>query len=367
MSRQAGTHMGFEGDVCGQCGGRSVRATSWQRLGRWFVYGGMAQAYVCRSCGAAWSGASSSYVVFSGRSSWQRWSRMPGQVVAAVRRERTWKPVPRLYAIVGAGAASLAAVVAVVTRARGRWWWPPVSAATAIGTVFALSAVSAFRGGSAGRAIARVVAPRRTAAAELERQVAAIRDSTAHLGVLVPAHWRGSLAIEGTRWSGRGRDQELTGFSVVAHDHETPGGEPALEILHEFGDMPQVLVEHQAVATVVAGEARQAMPDLADLREAEGQWQVEVAMVRWRREAERREQQLQDAWQDDHVLVDGRRVPARRVAGHRAQAVVFEHDRCRIAVTAIDFEVSELELTATRAVEPLLDDMIRRATARLPN
>lgn len=169
-----------------------------------------------------------------------------------------------------------------------------MSAATAIGTVFALSAVSAFRDGSAVRAIARVVAPRRAAAAELERQVAAVRRSTAHLGVLVPAHWRGSLAIEGTRWRGRGRDRWLTGFSVAAHDLDAPDGEPRLEILHELGDMPQVLVER-----------------------------------------------------------------------HQAQAVVFEHDRRRIAVTATGAELSGLELIATRAIEPLLEDMIHRATTRL--
>lgn len=359
--------MGLERDVCSQCGGRSVRATSsWERLGRWFVYGGgMAQAYVCRSCGAAWAGGSSRYVMLSGRSGWQRWLRMPGQVVAAVRRERTWEPVPRFYAIVGAGTAVPAAVAAVVTRARGRWWWPPVSAATAIGTVFALSAVSAFRGGSAVRAIARLVAPRRAAAAEMERQAAAVRHSTAHLGVLVPAQWRGSLAIEGTRWRGRGRHRRLTGFSVAAHDLDAPDGEPRVEILHEFGGMPQVLVEHQAVATVVALESRQTMPDLAALHETEGQGQIEAAMARWRREADRREQQLQDAWQDDHVIVDGRRVPARRLAGRQAQAAVFEHDRCRIAVTATGAELSGLELTATRAIEPLLDGMLHRVTTRL--
>lgn len=359
--------MGLEREVCDQCGGRSVRATSWwERLGQWFLYGGgMAQAYVCRSCGAAWAGGSGGYVVLSGRSGWQRWSRMPGEVVGVVRRERTWEPVPRFYAIVGAGAAVPAAVAAVVTRTRGRWWWPPVSAATAIGTVFALSAVSAFRGGSAGRAIARGLAPGRAAAAELERQVAAVRHSTAHLGVLVPAHWRGSLAIEGTQWRGRGRERRLTGFSVAAHDHDTPGGEPRLEILHELGDSPQVLVEHQAVATVVAGEFRQTMPDLAALHQAEGQRQVEAAMARWRREADRREQQLQDAWQDDHAIVDGRRVPARRLAGQQAQAVVFEHDRRWIAVTATGVELSGLELITTRAIEPLLEDMSHRATARL--
>lgn len=359
--------MGLERDVCNQCGGRSVRATSsWERLGHWFVYGGgMTQAYVCRSCGAAWAGGSSGYVVLSSRSGWQRWSRLPGQVVAAVRRERTWESVPRLYAFVGAGVAVPAAGVAVATHARRRWWWPPVSAATAIGTVVALSAVSAFRGGDAVRAIARVVVPRRAAAAELGHQVAAVRHSTAHRGVLVPVRWRGSLAIDGTHWSGHGRDRRLTGFSIVAHDHDTPDGEPRLEIVHEFGDMPKLLVEHQAVATVVAGEARQAMPDLAALHEAGGQGQVEAAMVRWRRAADRREQQLQDAWHDDHVRVDGRHVPARRVAGQQAEAVVFEHDGRRIAVTATGVELSGLELLTTRAIEPLLDDMIRRAASRL--
>lgn len=359
--------MGFDGDVCSQCGGRSVRTTSsWEQLRRWFVYGrGMAHAYVCRSCGAAWSGGSS-YLVLSGRPGWQRWSRMPGQVVAVVRRERTWEPVPQFYAAVGAAAATPAAVAAVATRARGRWWWPPVAAVTAIGGAFVLSAVSAFRGGGAGRAIARVVAPGRAAAAELDRRVAGIRHATASQGVLVPANWHGSLVIEGTHWSGRGRDRRLTGFSVAAHDHDTPGREPRLEILHEFGDTPQGLVEEQAVATIVALDSRETMPDLAALHEAEGQRQVESAMARRRRELDRREQQLQDAWQDDHVLVDGRRVPARRLVGEQAQAVAFDHDGCRIAVTSTGIDLSGFELTATRDIDPLLDEMTRRATARLP-
>lgn len=262
--------MGLERDVCDQCGGQRARATSrWERLRWWFVYGrGMAHADVCRSCGAAWGGTSSGYVVLSGRSGWQRWSRMPGQVVAAVRRERTWEPVPRFYAIVGTAAATAAALAAVMTRARARWWWPPMSAAAAIGTGFALSAASAFRRGSAGRAVARVVAPRR--AAEAERQAAAIRHNTSHLGVLVPADWHGSLAIRGTRWRGRGRDQQLTGFSVVADDPNIPGHGPRLEILHDLDDMPPVLAEEQAVAMVAGGESQRTMPDLARLHETGG-------------------------------------------------------------------------------------------------
>lgn len=313
--------MGFERDVCDQCGARNVRASSWWELPRrWFAYGGgMARTYECRSCGAAWS-AGTSYAVLSRRSGWQRWLSLPGQVVAAVRRERTWEPVPRFYATVGAGAAAPAAVAALATRTRGRWWWPVVSAAAAISAAFALSATSAFRRGSAGRAIARVMAPDRAAAAELEHQAAAIRHSTIGLGVLIPAHWHGSLAFEGTQWSGRGRDQRLTGFSVVADDRDGPGGERRVEILHELGDVP-----------------------LED------------------------REQLQDAGQDDHVFIDGRRVPARHVAGPHSQAMVFEHDRRRIAVTATGVGLSGLDLTATRTIDPLLAEMIRRATPRPPS
>ena len=360
--------MGLERDVCDQCGGQGVRATSrWERLRWWFVYGrGMAHAYVCSSCGAAWGGASSGYVVLSGRSGWQRWSRMPGQVVAAVRRERTWEPVPRFYATVGTAAATAVAVAAVMTRARARWWWPPMSAAAAISTGFALSSASAFRRGSAGRAIARVVAPRRAATAEVERQAAAIRHSTGHLGVLVPADWQGSLAIQGTQWRGRGHDQQLTGLSVVADDPSTPGHEPRLEILHDLEGMPQVLAEEQAVATVAGGDSQRTMLDLAMLHETGDQRQLDAAMTRWRHETERREQQLRDAWEDDHVLVDGLRVPARRLAGQHTQAMLFEHDHRQIMVTATGLEPFGLELTITSAIEPLLDEMIHRTTARRP-
>lgn len=318
--------MRAERDVCGQCGARGVRPASLRdRARRWFVYGGgMARAYVCESCGAAWSGGVG-WKYLSRSSGWRRWSGMPAAIIAALRRERTWHPVPRFYATVGTASGVPVAMVVAIMRQRRGWWWPLAAAGAAIGGVFTLSLVSALRGGRAHEAITRVVAPERAAAAKLERDVQGIRRGLAGHGLLVPVNWDGPVVLSGMQWRGLSpRDRRLTSLSVAALERDSPGAEPRIKIVHDLEGVPAPLVEQRA-----------------------------------EREVDSRD------WQDGIIIVDGQRREVRAVEGDGLLAATLRHNGRPVMVIAMNRDLSTLELATTSSVEPLLDEMMRRHSLRM--
>lgn len=362
-------------EICDRCGGAAFRpATRREQLARWFINGaGASTAWYCSSCSASWSGGSS-YAVLSAASGagWRRRVRIPGEVVAALRRARTWHPMPLFYAAVGAVALVPAVGVAALTPLP---WWPvligvPVTAMTG---VFVWSMATAL--GSGRREVLWRVAPQRAWRDELEEELTGLHAQIDDFLLLVPDGWSGELALEGASWSvPRRGPRELREVTTVADhgdpqldpDRHTSGWHPAAPRVEircsrdEWGDPTD-----QAVNELLARALSVSPTDLDEVDQTD-RAEVERRMLAAHRDHQRRWQQWQTElphrWRDGSVQVDGSATSA-RLLNHDATDVgvaVFIHDGQHVLAVATGVDLDRLQLAVVADSTPLLEEFERR-------
>lgn len=346
-----------DGGTCPQCGGRvHVPATTAQRLGQWFQYGGRPPSHRCRSCGAVW-GDGSGYMLLRARPRWLRWLRLPYDLVETLRHARTWEPVPRFYAIVG-GVASGPAIVAAASWPRRRWLILAATPVAAMAGAFVASLASA-PGPQVRSSIGMILTWRRSIERELEAGVAAIRAGIADLPVLAPVDWDGEVRIGGHSSSAAPDGAwRLSGISVVADDGTRPPHRPrrglSIEVSDEPGDWPdEDLLQELARRDL---EHRGSLPPPPETEDDD-------VIRSWFDETDRREREraaeLAGAWEEVTLEVDGAPVVARAVRVGAVAIASFRYADHDVQVHALDVALDGLRLQRTADVEPLIAAMRR--------
>lgn len=241
-------------------------------------------------------------------------------VLDAVRHARTWHPVPRFYAIVGA--IALVPAVAIAAWTRVRWWVAGLGLpATAIGAAFAASLASAR--GRAWRDVIRHLDPERAWREEIEEELTELRAQADTFRLHAPDGWSGELTLGGASWS-------------------LPPRGP--RVLEEVG----VLADHGDPRT-----SRSAVPDL-DLQDGpQAQRALIAALEQADLARERREAELADRWRDGRVPIEGVSVPARVLTedGSDVTVALLEHEGKAVMVVAEGIDLDTLRLV--RVVDPL--------------
>jgi hypothetical protein len=198
--------------------------------------------------------------------------RLPADVLATLRRERTWHPVPRFYAFVLGFTLVLAALLAAVTGD-----------------------------------------PRRASRRRACREAAVARRALAVLPAVVPFAWAGGVGLGGVGYSGprRGEPQPCE-LSVIADQDGSLRSSPRLTIRVSGGGDPaeddEQLLRRFAQSELAPPPGGRDELDLAALDRCE----AEAAIDAWREEVEslveQRVRLLVEAWQPTDVRVDGETV-----------------------------------------------------------
>jgi hypothetical protein len=360
---------------CDQCGGEAFRpATRREQFARWFVNGaGASTAWYCSNCSASWSGGSS-YAVLSAASvaGWRRRVRLPGEVLAGLRRARTWHPMPLFYAAVGAVALVPAVALAALTRLP---WWPtlvgvPVAAMTG---VFIWSMATAR--GSGRREVLWRLAPQRAWREELDEELTGLRAQIDDFVLLVPDGWSGALSLDGASWSMPPRGPRVLrdvmtvadpGDPQLDPDRHTPGWRPPAPRVEIRCSRDEWGIPTDQAVSEFLGRALSVSPTDLDGVDQADRAEVERRMLDAHRDHERRwrewQTELADRWRDGSVQVDGSATPARLLT-HDATDVgvaVFVHDGQHLVAIVTGFDLDRLQLTEVADPTPLIEEFERR-------
>jgi hypothetical protein len=358
-------------ESCDRCGAEAFRpATRRERFAAWFDNGaGGGSAWYCSVCGASWSGGST-YSVLYAESGWRRGLRLPLDALRALRGARTWHPVPRFYAIVGAAALVPAAAVAAVTRVR---WWV-ASAAIPVGAMvvaFLWSLASGFPRG--GRDVHRVLFPQRGWEREIEDELAGLRRQLGAFPLLAPSGWGGPLTIEGRSWSVPPRGpRELRELAVVA-DQGDPSLDPARHLPGWAPARPRIEVRVTRepagfLDEMAADELVQWAfpPTPLDPGELEGldRGEVHRRLIAAHRASDREREHhlagLGTRWRHTRLVVDGSEVPARCLSHADVGVAILDLGGEAVLVVAVGVEIEGLALERLRDPAPLLAELETR-------
>jgi hypothetical protein len=366
-----------EVQVCERCGSDATRpADRWEAFRRWFDDGaGAARGWRCRSCGASWWGGST-YLVGVHRSGPARALRVPVDVLDAVRAARSWHPVPRFYAIVGAAALVPAALVAAFT---GVGWGAALVGvpAAAIAVVFVWSLATGL-GRRARQDVMHRLAPARAMQRETDENVTELGRQLGGFTLLAPAIWDGEITIGGVGWSVPPRGpRQLREVTVTADqgdplrdpDVHTPGWRPPgprVEVRvtdepHGIGDDE---VEHDLAARSVHAEVFGA--DDEDLGPDQGTSRAETERrlldrhAAFERAVGARTVELASRWRAGHLTVDGADVTARMLEADGLAAARFDLDGRAMLVTAEGIAADGLALRRVGDPTPLIDTYAAR-------
>jgi hypothetical protein len=354
-----------EPEACDHCGAAAFRpATRRERFAAWFAYGaGGGSAWYCSGCGSSWSGGSS-YTILQAETGWRRRLRLPLQVVQALRDARTWHPVPRFYAIVGAAALAPATVAAAVTRVR--WWMAlAIVPAAAIVVAFLWSLASGL--GRARSDVYRVLLPRRGWEREVDEELAGLRGQVGGFTLLGPTGWAGSVTVESRGWSVPRDGPRLLHELAVVADQGDPSLDPARHLPGWAPARPRVEVRVTraplAFPDEVAAEelVQWAFPPppfdpsaLADLDRDEAHRRIVAAHRASDRERERHVTEVSTRWRDTHLVVDGTEVPARCLSHADVGVATLDLGAEAVMVVAVGVEVDGLALERIGDPAPLL-------------
>jgi hypothetical protein len=352
-------------ETCDQCGAEAFRpATRRERFAAWFDEGaGGGSAWYCSVCGTSWS-SGSGYAVLDAQAGWRRGLRLPLEALRVLRGARTWEPVPRFYAIVGAAALVPAALVASLTRMR--WWVALVTVPVgAMVGAFLWSLASGL--GRGRRDVHRLLFPQRGWEREVEDELAGLRDQVGSFTLLAPVGWPGTLTIEGSSWSVPPRGpRELREVAVVA-DQGDPSLDPARHVPGWMPARPRVevrvtrdpfpFIDEMAVEELL----QWAFPptpfdpgDLDGLDRVETQRRLVAAHRADHRERERRMAEVGTRWRDGTLVVDGAALPARVLSHADVGLAICTFGEEAVMVVAVGIEVEGLVLERVRDPAPLL-------------
>jgi hypothetical protein len=352
-------------------------ATRSERFAHWFDSGsGGSPDWYCRTCGAPWSDGSG-YLFFSPGPRWRKRVRLPLDLLDALRGARTWHPVPRFYAIVGAAALPPAAAVAASTQVR--WRVTMVGAPlAAIGGAFLWSLTSGR--GHWRREVLQRLAPERAWSQERVETIAAMREQVGGFRLLAPEGWPGALTLQAGSWSvpPRGRKvlHEVTvvadqGDPLLDPDHHTLGWRPARPRMEVHVSLDPRPLEEMAVDRLLDdGFPPPATPDLEGL-EVDRQ-EATQRLRAWHKEADherqRREAELVDRWHEGTVSVDGFTVPARLLTHDETDVGVawFDLEGDGVLVVAEGIDLDAIRLAGVADPEPLIHEFEVRQRRAFP-